>query len=155
MNQKDAPTIQITGKPDAYREARQLIDFNNSVKNWTFESLAELEDAVRTAIAQYDWRSLDRYKAKVNFFSMSWRQDALDANAQNEFSMRDYMRGNRVYTARTLDEDSNPNEAYLRTWGWSQYVSIWYLYFRKVNFPVDPDIHGNWEWAGIYMGEKL
>ena len=29
------------------------------------------------------------------------------------------------------------------------------VYFRKVNFPLDPDIHGNWEWAGIYMGEKL
>ena len=46
-------------------------------------------------------------------------------------------------------------EAYLKTWGWSQYVSVWYLYFRKVNYPVDPDIHGNWEWAGIYLGERM
>ncbi|MCI6442425.1 MAG: tetratricopeptide repeat protein, partial [Spirochaetia bacterium] len=46
-------------------------------------------------------------------------------------------------------------EAYLRTTGWSNYVNVWYLYFRKVNFPADPEIHGRWEWAGIYYGEKL
>ncbi|MDR1596788.1 MAG: tetratricopeptide repeat protein, partial [Treponema sp.] len=46
-------------------------------------------------------------------------------------------------------------EAYLRTWGWSQYISTWYLYFRKINFPSDPEIHGRWEWAGIYYGEKF
>ena len=26
---------------------------------------------------------------------------------------------------------------------------------EKVNFPADPEIHGRWEWAGIYFGEKL
>jgi len=24
-----------------------------------------------------------------------------------------------------------------------------------VNFPADPKVHGNWEWAGIYFGEKM
>ena len=105
--------------------------------------------------AEFIIRALDKYKSKVNFFSMSWKQDEMDANAQEEFSMRSFMRGNRIRYADELDETSNPNEAYLRTWGWSEYVSVWYLYFRKVNFPLDPDIHGNWEWAGIYMGNKL
>ena len=155
LEQPDASTIQITGEPDAYKEARQMVDFSNSTKDWTFESLPALEDAVKKAIQNYDWQALDKYKSKVNFFSMSWKQDETDANAQEEFSMRGFMRGNRIYFSKDLDESSNPNEAYLRTWGWSQYVSVWYLYFRKVNFPVDPDIHGNWEWAGIYMGEKL
>lgn len=87
---------------------------------------------------------------------MSWKQDEMDANAQKEFSMHDWMTGrNRIRFNETLDESSNPNEAYLRTWGWNNYVSIWYLYFRKVNYPLDPDINGNWEWAGIYMGNKL
>ncbi|WP_237706474.1 hypothetical protein [Treponema sp. JC4] len=86
---------------------------------------------------------------------MSWKQDEMDANAQEEFSMRSFMRGNRIRFADSLDPSSTPSEAYLRTTGWSTYVPVWYLYFRKVNFPLDSDIHGNWEWAGIYMGEKL
>ncbi len=155
LQQPDATTIQIPGEPDAYKNARHFVDFNNSSKDWTFDSLPALEQAVRKAIRNYDWRTLDKYKAKVNFFSMSWKQDEMDANAQEEFSMRSFMRGNRIRVSDTLDEASNPNEAYLRTWGWSTYIPVWYLYFRKVNFPVDPDIHGNWEWAGIYMGNKL
>ena len=155
LEQPDASTIQIAGEPNAYIEARQLVDFNNSSKDWTFESLPALENAVKTAISNYDWRALDNYRSKVNFFSMSWKQDEMDPNSQEEFSMRNYMRGQRIYYSKNLDEGTTPNEAYLKTWGWSQYVSTWYLYFRKVNFPVDPDIHGNWEWAGIYMGDKL
>lgn len=155
LAQPDASTIQISGEPNAYKKARQLVGFSNSPKDWTFENLADLEAAMKRAIRNYDWRSLDKYKAKVNFFSMSWKQDEMDPNAQEEFSMKNFMRGNRVRFSAELDKDSNSNEAYLRTWGWSRYVSIWYLYFRKVNFPLDPDIHGNWEWAGIYMGEKL
>lgn len=155
LEQPDATTIQIPGEPDAYKNARHLIDYNSSDKNWTFETLEGLETAVRKAIRNYDWRSLDKYKAKVNFFSMSWKQDETDTNAQEEFSMRSFMRGNRIRCSDTLDPSSTPTEAYLRTTGWSTYVPVWYLYFRKVNFPLDSDIHGNWEWAGIYMGEKL
>jgi len=136
---------------------RHLLDFNNSAKDWTFETLDELKAAVIKAIRNYDWRALDRYKAKVNFFSMSWKQEETDANAQEVFSMRDWMRGNRIRCSDTLDETSTPNEAYLRTWGWTNFsgVSVWYLYFRKIDFPLDPDINGNWEWAGIYIGNKL
>ncbi|WP_022931160.1 tetratricopeptide repeat protein [Treponema bryantii] len=155
LEQPDATTIQIPGEPDAYKNARHLVDFNNSSKDWTFESLSALEEAVKKAIRNYDWRSLDKYKAKVNFFSMSWKQDENDANAQEEFSMYSWMRGKRIRYNDSLDEASNPNEAYLRTWGWNSYVPVWYLYFRKVDFPLDPDIHGNWEWAGIYLGNKL
>ena len=155
LEQPDAFTIQIPGEPDAYKKARHLVDFNNSSKDWTFESLPALEKAVKRAIRNYDWRSLDKYKAKINFFSMSWKQDEMDANSQEEFSMKAWMRGNRIRYSEELDETSNSNEAYLRTWGWSTYVPVWYLYFRKVDFPLDPDIHGTWEWAGIYMGNKL
>lgn len=155
LAQPDASTIQITGEPNAYKKARQLCGFSTSAKDWTFESLSELETAVKKAIRNYDWRSLDKYKAKVNFFSMSWKQDEMDPNAQEEFSMKNFMRGNRVRYHENLDEDSNSTEAYLRTTGWSNYVPVWYLYFRKVNFPLEPEINGNWEWAGIYMGEKL
>ncbi len=155
LEQPDSSIIQIPGEPDAYKNARHFVDFNNSSKDWTFESLPALEQAVKKAIRNYDWRTLDKYKAKVNFFTMSWRQDENDANAQEETSMASWARGKRIRFSDTLDDASNPNEAYLRTWGWNNYVSVWYLYFRKVDFPVDPDIHGNWEWAGIYLGNKL
>lgn len=155
LAQPDASTIQIPGEPDAYRNARHLVDFNNSSKDWTFESLPELEKAVKKAIRNYDWRTLDKYKAKINFFSMSWRQDENAVNSQEEFSMRSYAAGRRISFADELDENTNSNEAYLKTWGWKAYVSVWYLYFRKINYPLDPDINGNWEWAGIYIGNKL
>jgi len=155
LAQEDASTIQITGEPNAYTNAQRLVDFNDSPKDWTFESLEALEKAIKQAIINYNYRALDRYKSKVNFFAMSWRQDAYDTNSQEDFSMQGFMLGNRIRYNEELDEASNPNEAYLRTWGWNDYVSVWYLYFRKVNFPIDPEIHGRWEWAGIYYGEML
>lgn len=155
LNREDAPTLQLQDIPNAYLTARQLVDFGNSSKNWTFETLEELVSAVQGAISSYDYKKLDSYKSKVNFFAMSWRQDESDAKAQDSFSMRSYMRGNRIRYEKELDPISSPTSAYLRTWGWSSYLNVWYFYFRKVNFPVDPDIHGRWEWAGIYYGEKL
>ncbi|MCR4790019.1 MAG: tetratricopeptide repeat protein [Treponemataceae bacterium] len=155
LERPDASTIQIAGISDAYSRARKLIDFNNSPKDWTFESLEALEKAIKSAISRYSYVQLDRYRSKVNFFAMSWKQEELDTNSQEKFSMHDYMRGNRIRYNAKLDESSNSTEAYLRTTGWSQYVNVWYLYFRKVNFPLDPEIHGRWEWAGIYFGEKL
>jgi tetratricopeptide (TPR) repeat protein len=153
LEQPDAPVIQIAGIPDAYNHARRLIDFNNSSRDWTFASLEALATSVKAAISNYNDRALDRYRAKVGFFAMSWKQDETDPNSQVDFSMRSFMFGNRIRFNTELDASSNPNEAYLRTWGWSDYISVWYLYFRKVNFPVDPDIHGRWEWAGIYYGD--
>lgn len=147
--------VVIPGIPAAYEYAKSIVDYNSLPKDWTFETLDELVTAVKKAINTYDYRSLERYRAKVNFFAMSWKQESSDRNAQADFVMRDFMVGNRIKYADTLDASSSPNEAFLRTSGWNQYVSVWYLYFRKVNFPADPDIHGRWEWAGIYYGEKM
>lgn len=145
----------IPGMPAAYEYAKSIVDYNSSPKDWTFETLDDLVTAIKKAITAYDYRTLEKYRAKVNFFAMSWKQEASDGNAQADFVMRDFMVGNRIKFADTLDASSTPNEAYLRTSGWNQYVSVWYLYFRKVNFPADPEIHGRWEWAGIYYGEKM
>jgi tetratricopeptide (TPR) repeat protein len=147
--------ILIPGVPDAYEYAKRLVDYNTSSKDWTFETLDGLVTSVKRAIDTYDYRSLDKYRAKVNFFAMSWKQEASDSNSQADFRMSDFMGGNRIRYNDTLDASSSPNEAYLRTSGWNQYVSVWYLYFRKVDFPADPEIHGCWEWAGIYYGEKV
>jgi hypothetical protein len=145
----------IPGFPDAFGYAKKLVDFNNSPKDWSFDSLQTLVDAVKAAMDKGSSTSLRKYRAKVNFFAMSWEQEQLDSNSLVEFNLSDFMFGNRIRYAPNLDASSNANEAYLRTWGWSQRISTWYLYFRKINFPADPEIHGRWEWAGIYYGDKF
>jgi hypothetical protein len=145
----------IPGFPEAYSYAKQLVDFNNSRKDWTFESLNSLVEAIRDALDSGSSWQLRRYQAKVNFFARSWGQEDLDNTGMVEFNLSDFMMSNHIRYANELDTSSNANEAYLRTWGWSQYISTWYLYFRKINFPPDPEIHGRWEWAGIYYGEKF
>ncbi len=145
----------IPGFPDAYRYAKKIVDFHNSPKDWTFESLSALVKAVTSALSRGSASTLSKYRAKVNFFAMSWEQEESDANSLVEFNLSDFMFGNRIRFSTTLDASSNASEAYLRTWGWSQRISTWYLYFRKINFPADPEIHGRWEWAGIFYGEKF
>ena len=145
----------IPGFPNAENYARQQVDFNNSHKDWTYENLPALYSAIKAALDAGDYRRLGRCQAKVNFFTRSWVQGETDDSDMADFNLADFMRGNRIHYAGELDASSNSTEAFLRTWGWSQYVSTWYLYFRKIYFPSDPEIHGRWEWAGIYYGEKF
>ncbi|MDR2433644.1 MAG: tetratricopeptide repeat protein [Treponema sp.] len=145
----------IPGFPNADNHAKQQVDFSNSPKDWTFESLPALLKAVQTALNDGSPSRLRRCQAKVNFFARSWEQGETDDSGMVDFNLSDFMRGNRIRYADQLDTVSNATEAYLRTWGWSQYISTWYLYFRKIYFPSDPEIHGRWEWAGVYYGEKF
>ncbi|MDR1902503.1 MAG: tetratricopeptide repeat protein [Treponema sp.] len=145
----------IAGFPEAYRYAKRIVDFNDSPKDWTFENVNVLVSTIKKVLDKGSAAELARYRAKVNFFARSWEQEDTDNSEASEFNLSDFMRGNRILYANALDVGSNANEAYLRTWGWSQYISTWYLYFRKIYFPQDPDIHGRWEWAGVYYGEKL
>lgn len=144
----------IPGYPDAYQYARNLVDFYNSPKNWTYENLGVLVSKIKAALAADDPVKLLRYRAKVNFFAMDWHRDELEVNSRALFDFSPFMAGGRVYAADQLDPASNSREAYLKTWGWTERITTWYLYFRKIYFPADPDIHGRWEWAGIYFGEK-
>jgi tetratricopeptide (TPR) repeat protein len=144
----------IPGFPDAYTYAKRLVDFNNSSKDWAFESLPALLNTIEGTLNTGNANRLWSYRAKVNFFARSWGQEDDDNAGLAEFRLSDFMLGNQIRYAPELDESSNTNEAYLRTWGWYQYISTWYFYFRKIYFPPNPDIHGRWEWAGIYYGEK-
>jgi tetratricopeptide (TPR) repeat protein len=144
----------IPGFPDAHNYAKQLVDFNKSAKDWTFDSLNSLVNAVKTALDAGNSTRLDRYRASVNFFARSWEQDYSENSGMAEFNIYDFMRNSRIRYAEDIDINSNANEAYLRTWGWDR-INIWYLYFRKIYFPADPEIHARWEWAGIYYGEKF
>jgi tetratricopeptide (TPR) repeat protein len=145
----------IHGYPNAEQYARQKVDFNLSAKDWTFTSLSALRTAIEYALETGSAWLLSQYMAKVNFFARSWGQTESDDARIVEFSFAEFMYNNKISYASSLDSSSTAEEAYLRTTGWSSYLPTWYFYFRKIHFPQDPEIHGRWEWAGIYYGEKL
>jgi len=148
----------IPGFPDAENYARHLVGFHNSAKDWTFNSLDALVRAVTNSLDAGSPAQLRRNHARVNFFTRTWEQEVSHEGGvagHAIFNLSDFMRGSRIRYADSLHVSSNANEAFFRTWGWSQNISVWYLYFRRIYFPMDPTFHGNWEWAGIYFGEKF
>ena len=148
------PDTKVPGFPDAVTQIKPIIDYYDyRNKNWTMENLDDLVNSVKYAIRHKDYRRLSKYRAKINFFAVSWEQAKTEANSDFLNKLNLFMK-NRVRYSANLDKDSNLQEAYLKTWGWSYRIKTWYLYFRRVNFPADPEIHGQWEWAGIYFGEK-
>ena len=148
------PESRVPGYPDAEKQIKPIIDFYDfRNKNWTMENLDDLVNSIKYAIRNKDYRRLSKYRAKINFFAVSWEQVKTEANSDFLDKLNLFMK-NRVRYSADLDRDSNLQEAYLKTWGWSYRIETWYLYFRRVNFPADPEIHGQWEWAGIYFGDK-
>jgi tetratricopeptide (TPR) repeat protein len=151
----DYPDTDIPGKPLAHREVQAMVDFYDSSKDWTMDSLDRLVAGIKQALWRQNPNRLLRYRAKENFFAMSWQQDKYDFNSQITFNLGIFLQRSRVHFAEDLEINSNAREAYLRTWGWSYRIPTWYLYFRRVDFPANPEINGDWEWAGIYFGESL
>ncbi len=147
--------VVIPGIPDNYAYARKILDYNSSSKSWTVERLDDLVAIIKSAIRRNDYATLERYRSKVNFFAFAWKQELTDVYIPPDFELKNFMYSRYIKIAPQLHPSSTPYEAYLRTSGWHHYSRIWYLYFRKINFPADPDIHGRWEWSGIYYGEKI
>jgi tetratricopeptide (TPR) repeat protein len=149
------PETEITGFPRAHVKVREKVEFYFSDKKWTVENLDQLVAEIKRSIQTRNTRRLLGYKAKVNFFTMSWAQADANEIISMAFDIGAFLQSSRVLTDDTLDIDSNAGEAFLRTTRWSYRIPTWYLYFRKVEFLPDPEINGRWEWAGIYFGEKL
>ena len=153
----DFSDLSVAGDSYARERVQALLAFYNTDKNWTFESLDVLVDTVINAINEAkfrrDSRLLRKYMTKVNFFAVSWEEG--EGTTEPEFvdNLGTFL-SPRITVDRKLDRASNQQEAYLKSSGWSYRISTWYLYFQKINFPADSEIHGNWEWAGIYFGEK-
>ncbi len=148
------PNPSVSSVPGARSEVSYTIDmYDFPKKSWAMSDLNSLVDAIRYAIYTRNTRLLANYRAKVGFFARSWESESMPVDQEflNDF---DVFMNPQVRASATLDVDSNSKEAYLRTVGWSYRIETWYLYFRKINFPEDPDVQGKWEWAGIYFGEK-
>jgi tetratricopeptide (TPR) repeat protein len=149
------PDTEILGAPHAHEQIRKRVEFYDSSKDWTMDSLDRLVATIKNALWRQDPNLLLRYRAEENFFAMSWEQEETDFNSQGPFNLGIFLQRSRVRFAENIDINSNAREAYLRTWGWSHRIRTWYLYFRRVDFPADPDINGDWEWAGIFFGDAL
>jgi len=148
--------VVVPGYSDALEYARKIVEFNDSPKDWTYSNLNDLVSGIRKAIAARSPQSLKKYMSKAGFFAMSWYKDGgEDSNSNVLFNFSNFMTKGPIYVAPSLDPSLNDSEAFLRTSGWTGFIPVWYLCFRKIDFPADPAVHGNWEWAGIYFGEKL
>lgn len=161
------PDTDVPDEPDAARNANERVNFYNTFDtsqiDWTFPDLDVLVTGVRNSIQTKNISMLRKLQAKVNFYEGGWDQTKLFGDPTGEGSSE----GNRTlditsYLASSypkidgqLDIADNDREAYLRTTDWNFRPPTWYLYFRRVDFPADPDINGQWEWAGVYFGEKL
>jgi hypothetical protein len=143
---------RIPGKPDIHAEIAQKVAFYDSNKDWTVPDLQFLVSEVRDALAAQNLRKVTQYKART-FFSKYWGQRDLIAIQAQDFDILEFVRRSRPQVANELEPQSNSREAYLKTWNWFFNVSTWYLYFRRVDFPADPEIDGRWEWAGVYFGD--
>jgi len=144
----------VPGFPNADQYARHQVDFSRSSKDWTFETLPALRRAIQMALDEKNPYTLMQYQSRVNFFAKSWEQAETDNSRMPLTNLALFMTDYVRYSSSL--QYSTSNEAFLRTTGWSSIsMSTWYLSFRKINFPQDPEIHGRWEWAGIYYGEKF
>jgi tetratricopeptide (TPR) repeat protein len=146
----------VSGNADTLREASEKVNFYNwTDKSWLLSDLNELVQAVKDAILTKNIARLQKYKAQVNFFQEPWDQTLYYTDETVDYNIINYLRSSNVSIIDTLDVAANGKTATLRTTGWAFRVTTWYLYFRQVDFPANPDINQQWEWAGIYFGEKL
>lgn len=149
----EAPRTSIPGEPNVYNEVNHYLNFHYSDKNWTRESLESLVNSIKYAIRTRNGSRLSRYMGE-DFFMMSWGQDRYDPFTEIPMELSYFLKSS-VWYNRNLEADSNENEAFLRTGGWSYRIKVWYLYFNRIHYPIDPEINKRWEWAGIYFGNKL
>jgi tetratricopeptide (TPR) repeat protein len=154
------PDTRVPGFPNAYHDVMARVELYKVPPTWVVSDLNQLVAKIREAIRNKDVAELYFYRAKTNFFAMTWEQKK---DVKQEVFVRstivDYL-GNFLYqsnvvVADKLDVDSNSQEAYLLTKNWEYDKRTWYFYFRRVNYGPDPEINGGWEWCGIFFGEKL
>lgn len=158
-NYLDIPYSDILKEPNARDETLQKVGFYLSNKTWVVKDLSTLVQRVKYAIATRNPTLLDTYRS-YDFFIINWKSKYSDL--KSSYPMESYVLTNmNIKTANDLDPMSTESEAYLAVSGnpWSSSIwyvyPTWYFFFRKVDFPKDPEINGGWEWVGIYLGDKL
>lgn len=149
----ESEETKIPGVNGARRYAAEVIQFHKSRKSWTMENLDDLVKTIQYAIRTKNASTLKRYQSG-NFFMMNWSQETSDSFTHIPMTIGSFL-NNSVKYRNTIEEFSNDREAFLWTANWTWKIPTWYLYFRRIDYPANPEIHGQWEWAGIYFGERL
>lgn len=135
----------------AYEEVRTKLVIHKAKRNWTKRDLTALTGIIRRAIRRRDIRTLRYYKSDY-FFSIPWAKSEDSSFSHIPFRLSSFLHsGIRVHPR--AENFSNEEEVYLKTSGWSYRIPVWYFYFRRVDYPEDPELHNSWEWGGIYLGE--
>jgi len=81
-------------------------------------------------------------------------QTQLISDETVNYNIINYLLTSNVAIDSQLDVAANGREATLRTTGWNFRPSTWYLYFRQVDFPANPDINMQWEWQEYTSGKN-
>ncbi len=149
----DYPETSVPNVPEARSRVLSDLSFHSSNKSWTMENLDDLVATVKYAIRNQDAQLLTRMQAEP-FFLMNWSQETSDPFTHIPMTLGSFLKPSIRYN-RDLEAYSNESEAFLKTTGWSWKIRTWILYFRRIDYPADPEINGSWEWAGIYFGDRL
>jgi len=161
------PDPTVPGEPKAANRVHALVELAQTDRSWIRQDLPELMGQLKRSILNNDTTSMETLRAKIGFFAVSWDNNEITdtSYSQEVFDIRLFLRdlvrqanyggGGEVHFSDTVDELSNEGEAYLRSTGWNYRIPTWYFYFRRVEYPADPDVNGAWEWAGVFFGEKL
>ena len=148
---------EIPGDPQAFREASEKVSFYYYPdKSWTMPDLNDLVAAVKDAILTKNIAQAAQVPGAGELLPGALGPAARWSDTETvNYNITNYLLSSNVSIDGQLDIAANEKEAYLKTTGWNFRPPTWYLYFRQVDFPANPDINGQWEWAGIYFGEKL
>ena len=138
------PEATVPGNSSAREYATDFEAYYNTRVTWSYASLDELIKKISAALNT----------SKVKFFMSSWEEQEASQESLAVNNIGSFINSS-TRVNRELDKISNAQEAYLKTTGWDFRMNTWYFYFRKINFPANPEIHGNWEWAGIYLGDRV
>jgi len=149
-----SPPSDMQGEYNLRKIARSILRYYEyEDKNWGYNNLNTLAANIKRGIRYRNDRQIKKCMSKVNFFALSWAQEATETNPAFLASLGSFIKRPIVFKA-TIEKNPNDQEAYWETTNWHHRIRTWQLYFRRINFPADPSIHGKWEWAGIYFGEK-
>ncbi|OHD12380.1 MAG: hypothetical protein A2Z96_02210 [Spirochaetes bacterium GWB1_48_6] len=153
------PGTIIPGEPQAWKNTIEYVDFFRSNKAWVRPTLESLVSSLKDAFARVDMRAIETLRSKRGFTVVTW--STMEAKAQTDDDSRQFVatqvrKSSGIGITGDFHRDSSDREVYLRSTGWGYSLSpIFYIYLKKVDFLPNPEINGGWEWAGLFMGEKL
>lgn len=154
------PETIVPENPKAREEARELVLYNNMNITWSRSDLSNIMNSIVVAIRNRDVWALQKYRTKVNFFTVAWEhRESQEINLANTESIRfiissSSLNSGNIHFSQDIEYNSDGSEAYIKSLNWPR-IRTWYFYFRKIHYPLNPEINGNWEWAGVYFGERL